>query len=156
MAKKSTSPAGVKILARNKKAFFDYHIEDRFEAGVALLGSEVKSIRAGKISLVEAFAKFTPEGNLHLCNCHVAEYPWANRNNHEPLRPRQLLLSRRELGKLSQAITLAGATVIPLAVYLKEGRIKVEIGVAKGKKLYDKRESLKLKTSQRELERDLH
>lgn len=150
MAKTTDS---VKILAKNRKAYFDFHISERFEAGLVLVGSEVKSIRDGRVSIKEAFAKFTDDGELFLMNCHIAEYPWANRNNHEPLRPRKLLLNRKELGKLSQATTLAGATIVPLTVYLKKGLLKLEVGIGKGKKLYDKRDDLKKRSAQRDIER---
>ncbi len=146
---------GVKIIAKNKKAYFDYIIEDKFEAGISLVGSEVKSIRAGHISLGDAFAKFSDDRNpeLYMINAHIAEYAWANRNNHDPLRPRKLLMHKRELAKISQALERQGLTLIPLAVYLKNGRIKIELGLGKGKKNYDKRESLKQKTAQRDMER---
>ena len=153
-SKRQSMSDGHKRIAKNKKAFFNYAIGDRYEAGVVLLGSEVKSIRAGRISLVEAYAKLSEEGELFLVNCHIAEYPWANRNNHEPLRPRKLLLNRREIGKISNAITQAGATIVPLTVYLKNGLVKVEIGVGKGKKLHDKRETLKKKSAERDIARD--
>ncbi|MDX9721951.1 MAG: SsrA-binding protein SmpB [Myxococcota bacterium] len=151
----STRRDGTKVLVRNRKAFFEYEILERYEAGISLLGSEVKSIRASRISLSESFARFDEKGELFLQNCHIAEYPWANRNNHEPLRARKLLLTRRELGKLSQEVSQAGCTLVPLSVYLKQGKVKVELGVAKGKKLYDKRETVKKRTAQRELDRDL-
>lgn len=148
-----TSPGNVKILAKNRKAHFDYFIEDRYEAGVSLLGSEVKSIRAGHISLGESYAKFSANDRpeLFLLNCHVAEYAWANRNNHDPLRPRKLLLHKRELARLSEAVVREGRTIIPLAVYLKDGKIKIELGLGKGKKLYDKRDTLKAKSVAKEL-----
>ena len=145
----------VKVIARNKKAFHNYHISDRYEAGISLLGSEVKSIRAGHVSLVEAFAKFSDEGELFLVGCRIAEYPWANLYNHDPVRPRKLLLHRKELGKLSQAINQAGATILPLSVYFKKGLIKVELGVGKGKKLFDKRETLKKRSADRDIERSM-
>lgn len=146
---------GIKIIAKNKKAFFDYMIEERLEAGISLLGSEVKSIRAGHISLGESYAKFREDCNteLFLLNAHIAEYAWANRNNHEPLRARRLLLHRRELVKLSQAVVRQGLTLIPLSMYFKEGKIKVELGLCRGKKNYDKRETLKARTAQRDVER---
>ena len=146
---------GVKIIAKNRRAYFDYSIEDKYEAGIALLGSEVKSIRAGHISLGESFAKFS-EGRipeLFLLNAHIAEYAWANRNNHDPLRPRKLLMHKRELARISQALERQGLTLIPLTVYFRDGRIKVELGLGRGKKNYDKRETLKTKDSKRELER---
>ena len=156
MAKKSndTQP-GVKIIAKNKKAWFDYFVEEKYEAGIVLQGSEVKSLRAGHISMGDAFAKFSQTGNpeLFLVNAHITEYAWANRNNHDPLRPRKLLLHKRELAKLSQVLDRQGLTLIPLSIYFKFGRVKVELGLCKGKKNYDKRETLKSKSAQREMER---
>lgn len=146
---------GVKIIAKNRRAYFDYSIEDKYEAGISLLGSEVKSIRAGHISLGESFAKFS-EGRvpeLFLLNAHIAEYAWANRNNHDPLRPRKLLMHKRELARISQALERQGLTLIPLTVYFRDGRIKVELGLGRGKKNYDKRETLKQKSAQMDMER---
>lgn len=156
MAKKSndTQP-GIKIIAKNKKAWFDYFVEEKYEAGIVLQGSEVKSLRAGHISMGDAFAKFSQTGvpELYLLNAHITEYAWANRNNHDPLRPRKLLLHKRELAKLSQVLDRQGLTLIPLSIYFKFGRVKVELGLCKGKKNYDKRETLKTKSAQREMER---
>ncbi len=146
----------IKVIARNKKAFHNYLISDRYEAGISLLGSEVKSIRAGKVNLVQAFAKISDEGELFLIGCHIAEYPWANLYNHDPTRPRKLLLHRKELGKLSQAINQAGATILPLSIYFKGGLIKVELGLGKGKKLHDKRETLKKRSADRDMEREMN
>ena len=153
--KSGSDGVGIKIIAKNKRAWFEYYIEEKYEAGIALLGSEVKSIRAGHISMGDAFAKFSQTKNpeLFLYNAHIAEYAWANRNNHDPLRPRKLLLHKRELAKLSQILDRQGLTVVPLCIYFKCGRIKVELGLARGKKNYDKRESLKTKTAQRDMER---
>jgi SsrA-binding protein len=156
MAKKnSDTQPGIKIIAKNKKAWFDYFVEEKYEAGIVLQGSEVKSLRAGHISMGDAFAKFSQTGNpeLFLLNAHITEYAWANRNNHDPLRPRKLLLHKRELAKLSQVLDRQGLTLIPLSIYFKFGRVKVELGLCKGKKNYDKRETLKTKTAQREIER---
>ncbi len=156
MAKKSndTQP-GIKIIAKNKKAWFDYFVEEKYEAGIVLQGSEVKSLRAGHISMGDAFAKFSQTNNpeLFLVNAHITEYAWANRNNHDPLRPRKLLLHKRELAKLSQVLDRQGLTLVPLSIYFKFGRVKVELGLCKGKKNYDKRETLKSKSAQREMER---
>src|SRR5690606_26367385 len=143
-----------KVLARNRKATFNFEISDRFEAGIALQGSEVKSIRNGQVSLEEAFAAFD-NSELFLQNCHVAEYPWANRDNHDPVRKRKLLLHKRELARLSEAISIAGFTLVPIQMYLKNGLIKVELGLGKGKKLHDKRDTLKKRDAQREIERSL-
>ena len=156
MAKKSSdTQPGIKIIAKNKKAWFDYFVEEKYEAGIVLQGSEVKSLRAGHISMGDAFAKFSQTGvpELYLLNAHITEYAWANRNNHDPLRPRKLLLHKRELAKLSQVLDRQGLTLIPLSIYFKFGRVKVELGLCKGKKNYDKRETLKTKSAQREMER---
>jgi len=146
-----------KIFARNKRAFFDYEIEERLEAGIVLRGSEVKSIRARRVSIKEAYAQFDENGELWLYNCHIGEWPWANRNNHDPVRPRKLLLHKRELSRLSHAIAAEGMALLPLAIYLTEntGLIKVELGLGKGKKTFDKRETLKRRTAEREIERAL-
>jgi SsrA-binding protein len=142
----------MKILAQNKKAYHDYHIEATYEAGIMLLGTEVKSIKAGKINLRESYARF--KGNeLYLVGCHVSEYSHGNINNHDPLRDRKLLLHKEELHKISGKITQKGLTLIPLKVYLKDGLIKLEIGLAKGKKHYDKRESIKKREAEREIDR---
>ena len=156
MAKDNAAKApGIKIIAKNKKAWFDYYVEEKYEAGIALLGSEVKSIRAGHVSLGDSFAKFSEGSNpeLFLLNAHIAEYAWANRNNHDPLRARKLLLHKRELAKLSHVLDRQGLTLVPLTVYFKCGRIKVELGLCRGKKNYDKRETLKTRTAQRDMER---
>ncbi|MBO4350001.1 MAG: SsrA-binding protein SmpB [Proteobacteria bacterium] len=155
MSKEAVKTPGIKIIAKNKRAWFDYQIEEKYEAGIALLGSEVKSIRAGHVSLGESYAKFNEKviPELFLLNAHIAEYAWANRNNHDPLRPRKLLLHRRELHKLSQLVVRQGLTLIPLSLYFKCGKIKLELGLCRGKKNYDKREALKTKTAQRDVER---
>ena len=153
--KNNDTQPGIKIIAKNKKAWFDYYVEEKYEAGIVLQGSEVKSLRAGHISMGDAFAKFsqTASPELFLVNAHITEYAWANRNNHDPLRPRKLLLHKRELAKLSQVLDRQGLTLIPLSIYFKFGRVKVELGLCKGKKNYDKRETLKTKSAQREIER---
>lgn len=152
---KSEIKSGTKLICKNKKAYFDYEIETKYEAGISLLGSEVKSIRAGHVSLGESYAKFDgmerPE--LYLVNARISEYAWANRNNHDPLRARKLLMHKRELAKLSNALCIKGLTLIPLSMYFKNGRIKLELGLGRGKKSYDKREALKTKTVQRDMDR---
>ena len=155
MSKDTSKTPGIKIIAKNKRAWFDYQIEEKYEAGISLLGSEVKSIRAGHVSLGESYAKFNEKviPELFLLNAHIAEYAWANRNNHDPLRPRKLLLHRRELHKLAQVVVRQGLTLIPLSLYFKCGKIKLELGLCRGKKNYDKREALKTKTAQRDVER---
>lgn len=151
--KKKKHP-GDQLLVENRRARFEYHILEELEAGVMLLGSEVKSIREGKCSLTEAFCQFQGD-ELYLMQAHVAEYPLAHRRNHEPLRPRKLLLHRRELDRLREQTKLDGVTIVPLSMYLKERRIKLQVGVAKGKKLHDKRASMKERDQKREMQRAL-
>jgi SsrA-binding protein len=141
-------------LAQNRKATFEYHILERIEAGMVLLGSEVKSIRDAKVSLVEAFAQFRGH-ELYLLGAHVAEYTMAHARNHDPVRPRKLLLHRRELDRLETAVRREGYTIVPLSIYLKDGRIKLELGLAKGKQVHDKRASIKDRDQKREMDRAL-
>ncbi|MEK7312318.1 MAG: SsrA-binding protein SmpB [Chloroflexota bacterium] len=140
-----------KILASNRKATHDYFIEDRFEAGVALLGSEIKSIRAGRVQLREAYVR-VDGSEVWLINAHVSVYDPAARQNHDPLRPRKLLLHRTEIRKLIEKVKLKGYTIVPLDIHLSsKGRAKVTIALAKGKRQYDKRQTI----AQRESERDM-
>jgi SsrA-binding protein len=139
-------------LVVNRRAFHEFHVLDRFEAGISLLGSEVKSMRAGRANLQEAFVRLTPLG-ARLEGCHISPYDEANRNNHAPLRSRQLLLNRAELAKLKKGTAEKGMTIIPLRIYLKGSRIKLEIALAKGKQLHDKRAAIKEREAKRELER---
>jgi len=134
----------------NKKAYHDYFIEERFEAGMVLQGTEVKSLRAGKASLNEAFMQVR-DGEAFIHNLTISPYDFGNRQNHQPDRNRKLLLHRKEIEKLHARIREQGYTAVPLRLYFKEGLVKVEIGIGKGKKLYDKREDLKKKDSQREI-----
>ena len=144
----------VKVVANNRKAGFEYFLKERFEAGLALQGSEIKSIRAGQMSLAEAYV--TVDGrNAWLINSHIALYDPASRYNHDPIRPRRLLLHRREIKELWESMRLKGMTIVPVRVYLKEGRAKLEIATAKGKKLYDKRAEMEKQDSLREIGRDL-
>ena len=145
--------ATVRDLVVNRRAFHEFHVDDRYEAGVALTGSEVKSLRAGKGNLQEAFVRVTPSGAL-LEGCHISPYAEANRFNHEPVRARSLLLNRHELTKLRKGTTEKGMTIVPLRVYLKGSRVKVEIALARGKKLHDKREALKARDAKRDMERE--
>ena len=139
-----------KVVADNRKARFNYAIDETFEAGVALTGSEVKSLRSGKASIAEAYAA-TRDGELWLMNSYITEYKQAGRFNHAPKRPRKLLLHRRQINKLMGAIEREGMTVVPLKIYFNEkGRAKVEIALAKGKKLYDKRATEKKRDWARE------
>lgn len=138
-----------KILAANRAAYHEYHISDKYEAGIALTGTEVKSVMAGRVQLKESYVAVR-DGEAWLFNAHVSPYSHGNRANHEPLRTRKLLLHRREIDKLEQFATIQGMTLVVTRVYLKSGRIKLEIGVAKGKKLYDKRETEMRRTVERE------
>lgn len=139
----------VKIVARNRKARFNYHILETFEAGLALKGSEIKSIRAGQVSLQEAYVR-TNGKEAWLVGVHIAPYEQAGSFNHVPDRERKLLLHQREIHKLWDEVRIKGMTIIPIKMYLKEGRAKVEIGLAKGKRQYDKRESIKKRDLARE------
>jgi SsrA-binding protein len=138
-----------KVLAANRAAFHNYHISDKYEAGIALTGTEVKSAMDGRVQLKEAYVGVR-EGEAWLFNAHISPYSHGNRLNHEPLRTRKLLLHKREIEKLDEASVKQGMTLVPTQVYLKNGRIKVEVGVARGKKLYDKREAEIRKTVDRE------
>jgi len=146
---------GEKVIARNRRARHEYFILDTIEAGIALQGSEIKSIRAGQISLAEAFVRIDGK-EAWLEDAHIAPYEQASIFNHEPRRPRKLLLHNSEIRKLWNTVRQKGVTIIPLTVYLKNGRAKVEIAVVKGKKLYDKRDEIAKRDSQREIERNLH
>jgi SsrA-binding protein len=142
----------VKILATNRRASHDYHLHDKFEAGLELRGTEVKSAREGKISFKDSYVEIRDD-EAFLLNCHIAEYPFGNRQNHDPTRPRKLLLHRRELNKLAGKVTMRGYTIVPLKVYLKHGLVKMEIALATGKKLYDKREAEKERTIRQDIRR---
>jgi len=143
---------GEKLICQNKKAFFNYSIEETHQAGIALLGSEVKSLRDGRINLGDSYADIK-RGEVFLVDAHISPYPQANRQNHDPLRTRKLLLHKREIRRLIGKIEQRGYTLIPLKFYFANGKVKVDLGLAKGKKLYDKRETLKKKTMDREMER---
>ncbi|MEW5868304.1 MAG: SsrA-binding protein SmpB [Chloroflexota bacterium] len=142
----------VKVVATNRKASHEYFLLERLEAGIALQGSEIKSIRAGQISLAEAYVR-VENGEAWLVDAHIAPYEHAGAFNHEPRRARKLLLHRKEILHLWEQVRQKGVTVIPLRVYLKEGRAKVEIAVAKGKKLYDKRQAIAKRDMEREIDR---
>jgi SsrA-binding protein len=141
-----------KTLVTNKRAEHDYFILDRYEAGIALKGTEVKSLRQGKANFLDAYVDFI-NGEAYLVNMHISEYTQGNRFNHEEKRKRKLLLKKNEILKLQQKVKEKGFTVIPLRAYVKNGKIKIEIALARGKKLYDKRESIAEKDLKRELER---
>ncbi|HBA91778.1 MAG TPA: SsrA-binding protein [Anaerolineaceae bacterium] len=143
----------VKVVATNRKARFEFFLLEHYEAGISLFGSEIKSVRAGQISLAEAFVQ-TDGAEAWLMNAHIAPYEQANRFNHDPKRPRRLLLHKREIREMWDAVRQKGMTIVPVQVYLKEGRAKVEISLAKGKKLYDKRQDIARRDQERELERE--
>lgn len=143
----------VKVVASNRKAKFEYFLLENFEAGISLQGSEIKSIRAGQISLSESYVQ-TDGKQAWLMNAHVAPYEQANRFNHDPLRPRRLLLHKREIRELWDAVRQKGVTIVPVKAYIKDGRAKVEIAIAKGKKLYDKRQDIAKRDQAREIERE--
>jgi len=139
-----------KIVCRNRRARHEYEILDEIECGIVLVGSEVKSIRNGKISIEEAYARIE-DGELWLIDCDIAEYPQASVMNHEPKRTRKLLLRKRELEKVAEAAAHKGLTLIPLSVYFSRGIVKLSVAVAKGRKLHDKREVLRQKEDKREM-----
>ena len=143
-----------KLIANNKKAYHDYFIEDKYEAGIELFGTEVKSLRAGKASLVDAFAR-VEKGEVWLYNLHISPYDFGNINNHEEKRPRRLLLHKNEIMKLYAALREKGLTLIPVRLYFAGSLVKVELALARGKKLYDKRESMAERDSKRQIERAL-
>uniref|UniRef100_A0A7C4ATB1 SsrA-binding protein n=1 Tax=Desulfomonile tiedjei TaxID=2358 RepID=A0A7C4ATB1_9BACT len=142
----------IKIICKNKKAHFNFELGDTFEAGIVLLGSEVKSLRLGKANLTDSYAKFR-QGELFLVDAHISPYPQANRENHDPDRDRKLLLHKRELKRLLGKVTEKGFSLAPLKLYFKDGKVKVELALARGKKLFDKREAIKKKDQRREMER---
>ena len=142
----------VKTIAVNRKAYHDYNIEESVEAGLVLTGTEIKSVRAGRVNLRDAYAR--PEnGELWLIGAHIAHYPGGNRYNHEPRRPRKLLLHRREIEEFGGAVMRKGLTLVPLKLYLKSGIAKLELGVARGKRMYDKRDAIAQRDAQRQVER---
>ncbi len=142
----------IKILATNRKAYHDYHIQDSIEAGIVLTGTEIKSIRAGRVSLREAYVR--PEGKeLWLLNAHIARYEASSYLSHEPTRPRKLLLHRKQIDTLIRNVSEKGLTLVPLKLYIKNSIAKVEVALAKGKKLYDKRESIARRETDREIGR---
>ena len=146
------SESARKSICKNRKARFAYHLEDTVEAGLALLGSEVKSLRAGRASLVDAYATIRGE-EAWLLKAHISPYEQANRENHDPTRERKLLLHRREIRRLKTKLREQGYTLVPLEMYFKHGRAKVELALAKGKKLYDKRRAIADRETDRQLQR---
>jgi len=143
-----------KALCSNRKAYHDYHIEESLEAGIELKGTEIKSLREGKANLKDSYA-IIKAGEVFLIGCHISPYSHGNIYNHEPLRTRKLLLHKGEIRKLTGKVTQRGLTLIPLKIYLSKGRAKIEIALARGKKLFDKREVIKEKDLRRESEKAL-
>ena len=144
-----------KTLAKNRKARFEYEIQKTMEVGIALQGTEVKSIRAGQINLAESYCRVDDNLQIYLMNAHISQYDFGNRHNHDPLRPKCLLLHRSEIRRLYGQVKEQGLTLIPLKIYLKGGIIKMELALGRGKKLYDKRQTMKKHDAQRDLERIL-
>ncbi len=145
---------GIKIVADNRKAFHDYFVEERVEAGIILTGTEIKSIRNGRVNLKDSYARID-KGEVWLLQMHISPYEQGNRFNHDPLRRRKLLLSRSEITKIFSKLQLQGLTLIPLKIYLKHGLAKVELGVCRGKKNYDKRQDMAERDAKREIERHM-
>jgi SsrA-binding protein len=141
-----------KLICQNKKAFHNYFIEETYQAGVSLLGSEVKSLREGKVNLGDSYGDIK-RSEIYLVDAHISPYPQANRLNHNPLRTRKLLLHKKEIKRLIGKVEQRGFTLIPVKLYFVDGKVKVDLALAKGKKLFDKRETLKKKTMEREMER---
>lgn len=145
---------GIKVIAENRKAFHDYYIEDRVEAGIILTGTEIKSIRNGRVNLKDSYARLD-NGEVWVHQMHISPYEQGNRYNHDPLRARKLLLHRSEINKLIGKIQQQGLTLIPIKIYLKKGMAKVELAVGQGKKNYDKRQALAEREGKRDIERAL-
>lgn len=151
-ARQDQKESAFKVISVNRQAYHDYAVEQTFEAGISLVGTEIKSIRDGKVNLRGSYALIRND-EVWLENAHIAVYDFGNRFNHDPLRRRKLLLHRREIQQLEHRVATKGLTLIPLKLYLKGGRAKVELGLARGKKLYDKREAIAERDVKREMER---
>jgi SsrA-binding protein len=143
---------GIKVVAQNRKARHNYFIEDSYEAGMVLKGTEVKALREGKVNLKDGYARIK-DGELFLMDVHISPYSFGNRLNHDPLRPRKLLMHGGEIHRLTGKVKERGFSLIPLSIYFSHGRAKVSLALAKGKKLYDKRETLKRRVMEKEVER---
>ncbi len=154
-ATRSGGGDGTKLVVSNRRARHDYHLDDRFEAGLVLYGTEVKSLRDGKGSLAEAWVKIDDNGEAWLMQAHIAEYAFGNRNNHDPTRPRKLLLHRAELERLGHAVGAKGVTLVPLRLYFRDGLAKLEFAVGRGKNVADKRHDMAKRDAQREMDRAL-
>jgi SsrA-binding protein len=142
----------VKIVAANRKAYHNYHLGESVEAGIALTGTEIKSIRAGRVSLSDAYVR-PEDGELWLVNAHIARYDAGSHMSHQPTRPRKLLLHRKQINELTSRVVERGFTLVPLKLYIKDSLAKVEVALARGKKLYDKREAIARHETEREIER---
>jgi SsrA-binding protein len=147
-------PEEVKVVATNRKAGFEYFLLEKFEAGLVLRGSEIKSIRAGQVSLAESYVDIENGRDAWLVEAHIAPYEQANRNNHDPKRKRRLLLHKKQIRELWNAVRMKGMTIVPTQVYIKDGRAKIEIALARGKKAYDKRAVIAKRDQSREQERE--
>ena len=145
---------GIKVVATNRKAGRDFYLEERHEAGLVLMGTEIKSIRAGRVNLSDGYVQ-PRDGELWLLNVHIAPYDPSGRYGHEPRRPRKLLLHRREIDRLTSRVQERGYTIVPVRLYLRGGRAKVEIALARGKRKYDKRQAIAEREAQRQVEREL-
>ncbi len=143
-----------KIIAQNRKAYHDYFVEETYEAGIALYGTEVKSVRGGRVNLKDSFCSFR-EGELYALGFHISPYEQGNRFNTDPMREKKLLLHKQELRKLLGLLTRDGYTLVPLSLYFSRGRVKMELGLCKGKKLYDKRDTIAKNEANREIERNM-
>jgi SsrA-binding protein len=150
--KATTNDVPVKVISINRQAYHDYYVEQTVEAGISLMGTEIKSIRDGKVNLRGSYA-IARGGELWLENAHIAIYEHGSRYNHDPMRSRKLLLHRREINQLLNKVATKGMTLVPLKLYLKGGRAKIELGLCRGKKLYDKREAIAERDAKREIER---
>ena len=156
MAKRpaSSNGDGTKLIVSNRRARFDYFLEDRYEAGMVLVGTEVKTLRDGKGSLAEAWVRIDGDG-AWLMQAHIPEYTYGNRNNHDPVRPRKLLLHQREIDKLRHEVATQGVTLVPTRLYFRDGRAKLEFAVGRGKNVADKRQASKERDAKREIDRAL-
>ena len=143
---------GIKVIATNKKAFHDYFVEERYECGIALFGTEVKSVRLGKVNLKESWAQVR-KGEIWVEGMHISPYEQGNIFNRDPLRPKKLLMHKKEIRKLDAMVMRQGYTLVPLEIYLKDGRMKLQLGLCKGKQLHDKRDSMAKRDSDREIQR---
>ena len=153
MARKS-EPAGIKIIAKNKKARYEYEILDTWEAGLVLMGTEVKALRNGRVNLGDSYGEIR-QGEAWICKMHIGPYEMGNRENHEPFRRRKLLLTRREIRKIRPKLEEQGLTLVPLMIYFKKGLVKMQIGLGRGKKIHDKRDAKAKKDLQRRIAKEM-